>query len=420
MPSPSSHQPQAAEPYNAADSPKLRERVERGIYKRKTRDGQTRYEVAYLENGRQRWATVAKLQEARDLRADLVSKINRGEKVTPSKIALAELAETWYAAKATRLRPRTAAYYRRALDLVVLPRFGSWRVEAVDADAIAKLIRDLEREGLHAVDPSQPVRPLGRSSVENYLKPLQGTLALAVRRPGIAVAANPFDALTKDERPARGEKATAYEWRPEDVEALLAASARIAAKHEARRDYTGLLRLVARLGLRLGEVLGLQWWDFRKDEDGGVLYVRRQWLRSGEYGPPKTAAGARRIVLPADLREELIGLRLASGFSQDGHPVFASREGTPLGHRNVTRRGFEAAALEAKLVGVSFHDLRHAAASRLIRGGLDPVTVANVLGHEDANTTLRVYGHLYDRRRTDESVRVALAASERAPHELLR
>jgi hypothetical protein len=35
---------------------------------------------------------------------------------------------------------------------------------AVDADAIAKLIRDLEREGLHAVDASRPVRPLGRSS----------------------------------------------------------------------------------------------------------------------------------------------------------------------------------------------------------------------------------------------------------------
>jgi integrase len=117
-------------------------------------------------------------------------------------------------------------------------------------------------------------------------------------------------------------------------------------------------------------------------------------------------------VLPADLRDGLIALRLASGFSQDAQPVFASRAGTPLRHRNVTRRGFEAAAVEAKLVGVSFHDLRHAAASRLIRGGLDPVTVADVLGHEDANTTLRVYGHLYDRRRADDAVRLALAAGE--------
>jgi len=49
------------------------------------------------------------------------------------------------------------------------------------------------------------------------------------------------------------------------------------------------------------------------------------------------------------------------------------------------------------LTGVTFHDLRHAAASRLINGGLDPVTVASVLGHENANITLGIYSHLYDR-----------------------
>jgi integrase len=61
---------------------------------------------------------------------------------------------------------------------------------------------------------------------------------------------------------------------------------------------------------------------------------------------------------------------------------------------------------------LTFHDLRHAAASRLIAAGLDPVTVAAVLGHEDPNVTLRVYAHLYDRRRSDEAVRSALAARE--------
>jgi hypothetical protein len=56
------------------------------------------------------------------------------------------------------------------------------------------------------------------------------------------------------------------------------------------------------------------------------------------------------------------------------------------------------------------HDLRHAAASRLINAGLDPVTVATVLGHEDATLTLKVYGHLWDRQRTDDDdVRKPLA-----------
>jgi hypothetical protein len=38
--------------------------------------------------------------------------------------------------------------------------------------------------------------------------------------------------------------------------------------------------------------------------------------------------------------------------------------------------------------------------SRSLRAS--PVTVAEILGHEDATVTLRVYAHRYDRQRTDE------------------
>jgi hypothetical protein len=46
-----------------------------------------------------------------------------------------------------------------------------------------------------------------------------------------------------------------------------------------------------------------------------------------------------------------------------------------------------------------------AAAARLIRAGLEPVTVAAVLGREDATTTHRIYAHLLGRKRTDAAVR---------------
>ena len=114
--------------------------------------------------------------------------------------------------------------------------------------------------------------------------------------------------------------------------------------------------------------------------------------------------------LPPELRDELIALRLRSPHSHDEHPIFASRNGTPLGHRNVTRRGFEPAAKEAKLEGVSMHSLRHAAASRLIRGGLDPVTVAHVLGHENATVTLKIYAHLFNRERLTLDVQARMPA----------
>ena len=147
--------------------------------------------------------------------------------------------------------------------------------------------------------------------------------------------------------------------------------------------------------------------DFGKDDS--YLHVRGQWTAAGEYGPTKTKAGMRSIPLPPRLRDELIALRLRSDYSLDEHPIFASLTGAPLGHRNVTRRGFEPARDLAGLpCRVTFHDLRHAAASRLIRAGLDPVTVASVLGHEDATVTLKIYGHLYNPKQTHEDVRAAL------------
>jgi integrase len=80
------------------------------------------------------------------------------------------------------------------------------------------------------------------------------------------------------------------------------------------------------------------------------------------------------------------------------------------GRDHGTRRGFEAARDEAKLPDyLTFHDLRHAAASRLIASGLDDELVAGLLGHEDSTITRRVYAHVYDRAEKSEQVRKALS-----------
>ncbi len=91
-----------------APTTKLREKVERGIYRRKTRGGETRYEVAYLDSdGKQRWRTVASLREARLLRADLVTKVGRGERVAPTNVTVAAFADAWLERQESRLRPTT-------------------------------------------------------------------------------------------------------------------------------------------------------------------------------------------------------------------------------------------------------------------------------------------------------------------------
>lgn len=395
----------------STSSQPFREKVAVGVYRRVTRTGAIRFEYAYTDKaGKQRWGTTTTKREAKRLRAVMNGK-RPEERVAPSRELFRDVAEQWWQQKRPKLRPSTQEDYRAALDLVLLPRFGSWRVAMIDADAVVNLIRDLEREGLHAVDPKRPVRPLGWSSVSNYCKPLQQSLAFAARRGWISVS--PFSVMTSDDRPSRSdvERKRAHEWTSGEIEALLSASRRLAANSAARYDYSPLLLLAVTLGLRLGECLGLQWRDLERDEDGSyVLHVRRQWLRSGEFGLPKTRAGARVVAVPSDLAGELLALKLRSRYSGDEDPLFASRLGRPLQHRNATLRGFEAARDEAKLSpDLTFHDLRHAAASRLIASGLDDVIVADQIGHGDSRITRAVYSHVFDRREKMDAVRSALA-----------
>jgi hypothetical protein len=57
------------------------------------------------------------------------------------------------------------------------------------------------------------------------------------------------------------------------------------------------------------------------------------------------------------------------------------------------KRQFTKAVKDAKLTGVSFHILRHSAASQMVMSGVDLKTVGEILRHKDYATTMR-YAHL--------------------------
>ena len=330
--------------------------------------------------------------------AELRSRVSRGERAAPQPVKFKQVAEEWFESK-RHLRPWTRKGYRSALDRVLLPRFGHLKLGQITPDHLAKVIRELEQQGLSA------------SYIEELLKPLGGTFTYAMRKQ--LVTMNPLQLLTPDDRPARKERER-REWTPEDVNALLEASREIAKRPTSQQDYSLLLETAIRTGLRLGELLGLQWRDL--DLRQGVLEVRRQWTRDGTYSEPKTPAAIRSVPLAAEMVKKLAEHKLATNYSADDEPVFASSSGRPLNHRNVAQRGFEAAAKEAGLIAegqphVTFHDLRHAFASIMIERGLSSTVLARVMGHRDATTTERKYVHLFNRQRSDAQVREAMRSA---------
>ncbi|CAA9424863.1 MAG: Phage integrase, site-specific tyrosine recombinase [uncultured Rubrobacteraceae bacterium] len=74
--------------------------------------------------------------------------------------------------------------------------------------------------------------------------------------------------------------------------------------------------------------------------------------------------------------------------------VFPSTVGTLHSGGNLTR-AFKAALKRGGLPGgTRFHDLRHTCATLLLRQGVNPKYVQELLGHADIGLTLNVYSHV--------------------------
>lgn len=370
---------------------KLRTRVERGIFKRTTRAGETRYEVSYVDSdGRQRWSTVATLTEARRLRAELVTRVASGERVAPSRMTLEEFATDWLAQQQARLRPTTYRMYGAYTQQHINPRLGSRKLSSITVDDIAALIADMEQGWRYRERDGLLVRLQGKPfagwTIRGVLVVLGRLLGRAVRL-GV-INSNPVRQLEKEERPK-------VERHP--FPALDRAAIGRLIGHTPKR-YRALIAVSVLTGLRQGEALGLRWQDV--DTKAGLVRVCYQADRHGNLVEPKTAAARRDIPIPASLTRMLAAHKrqaFAKGHAKPTDFVFASETGRPLNHRNITRRGLEKAIENGELPRLRWHDLRHVAASALISEGASVPYVARCLGHSNPAVTLAIYAHEFAR-----------------------
>jgi integrase len=80
--------------------------------------------------------------------------------------------------------------------------------------------------------------------------------------------------------------------------------------------------------------------------------------------------------------------------------------GTRLSHRNVQRKGLGADQRGAGAPGqMTFHQLRHAFASRAHARGVTLKDLSMVMGHSSTAVTEKIYVHLYGREQAEERFR---------------
>lgn len=153
--------------------------------------------------------------------------------------------------------------------------------------------------------------------------------------------------------------------------------------------------LAFRTGLRLGELLGLEWGDVDFREK--FIEVKRSF-KNGLFARPKSGK-TRRVDLSGQCIESLSVLRkqrvaeaLVSGTGKVEETVF-HRNGVPVSQNSV-RNVFNRMLVKSGIRKKRFHDARHTYASMMLSNGQSPQYVKEQMGHSSISITVDIYGHM--------------------------
>lgn len=314
------------------------------------------------------------------------------KKVDKIKLDFSALAEQWLASVSHGVKESTLAHYDYTLQRYLLPIFGAWKVHGLDEQR-------LEQGMLEVISPkSGNHKPLGASSARECLSILRRICKYAAH----LRLMRPVEILVKLPQFER------VQTKPLSVQEQ-ACLRDFVLEHPTTRK-AGLL-LQMQLGLRIGEVCGLQWGDF--DLSAGVLTIRRTvsriYCRDGHtkvlIQTPKTRSSGREIPIPQELFTLL--QRLHGGASEETWFLSGNAE-KPVEPR-CYRKSVQLYLRQAAVRKVHPHTLRHTFATTCLQAGCDIKTLSELLGHADPNITLRRYVHSNMNRKRRELERVFAA-----------
>ncbi|UAA37228.1 site-specific integrase [Paraneptunicella aestuarii] len=139
-------------------------------------------------------------------------------------------------------------------------------------------------------------------------------------------------------------------------------------------------------GLRTGEIDGLQWKYVDLDNRQLLIYKS---LVNGNIQDTKTDGSYRHVDLSEPVIEALKAQRAMTA-NRSGF-VFCSATGTPLQHRNVTKRVWYPLLRRLNILERNPYQSRHTTATLWLAAGESPEWIAKQLGHTSTAMLFRVY-----------------------------
>jgi integrase len=336
-------------------------------------------------------------REAQIERARLLTELQNGTAVEPSRITVAQFFDLWLEHIKPQVAPRTHERYGEIARTYLVPTVGATLLTKLQpmsiSSAYAGLLSGGRRKGSGGLSPR---------SVCHCHRILSQALGQAVR--WRMLPRNPCD----DVNPPRVERATMKVW---DVATMADALERA----RPLRIFMPML-LAGMLGLRRGEIAALRWRHVDLDKRQAAVSESFEQTRQGvRLKAPKSGRG-RKVALPskvvAELRtwrarqaEEL--LRLGTRLGDDTF-ICAGEDGQPVQPQSLTH-AWHRFLVGAKLPRVRFHDLRHSHATHLLGSGVHPKITSERLGHATVGLTLDTYSHVIPGMQEDAVARIDAA-----------
>ena len=330
--------------------------------------------------------------------AKFVTEVQNGLVIDGKSLKFSEFVDVWkrdYGSK--ELAPTTYKRYCRLLETRILPYFGHFYINKIRPTDIMKFYDLLEKD-------TQLVRKKGNNGSKTK-KPLSGKTILEHHRLLRAmlhravywqlIVSNPAERVQSP----RAKKPKRRSYDDEQTKILLENLEKLTVEDT---KYKVAIILTIFTGVRLGELMGLEWQDV--DFRNGIISINRSSQYLSDMGVftkvPKTESSIREIAIPEFIISLLEEYKLwyeeqKSLYGElwtNSNRLFVQADGKPM-HPSSISKWFVKYVGTIGLPVINFHGLRHTNASLLVAQNVDIAVVSARLGHAQISTTLGFYVH---------------------------